>query len=89
MGGRLWMNMYQAVATQKIKKNKSAEARALKIQRISTNTDRAFSSSTERFRSAQENAELQVQRGPGYTKFCNQPQQYRQQPQPFANNTEN
>ena len=46
------------------KKNKSAEARALKIQRICTNTDRVFSGSAERFRNAQEIAELQVQEGP-------------------------
>ena len=42
------------------RKIKSEEARALKMQRISANTDRAFSSSAEQFRNAQENAEFQV-----------------------------
>ena len=55
------------------RKIKSEEARALKIQRISANTDRAFSSPAVQFRNTLENAEFQVQRGPGYTTFCNQP----------------
>ena len=48
---------------------KSAEATALKRQRISTNTDSDFSRSTQRFRNAQENTEFQVRRSPGYTTF--------------------
>ena len=55
------------------RKIKSEEARALKIQRISANTDRAFSSPAVQFRNTLENAEFQVQRGPRYTTFCNQP----------------
>ena len=48
---------------------KSAEATALKKQRISTNTDSDFSRSTKRFRNVQENTEFQVRRSPGYTIF--------------------
>ena len=45
------MNVYQAVylATQRAKKKKSAETRAIKKQGISTNTDHVFSSSTQWF----------------------------------------
>ena len=57
------------------KGKKSAEARALKKWRISIKTYHALSSSAQWFWNAQENTEFQVQRGPGFTTFCNQPQQ--------------
>ena len=76
-GGWKTLNEYVSESTTSDfeKGKKSAEARVLKKWRISIKTYHALSSSAQWFWNAQENTEFQVQRGPGFTTFCNQPQQ--------------
>ena len=81
-GGWKILNEYVSESTtsdlengKKIGWGKSASETFLSKARISIKTYHAFSSSAQWFWYAQENTEFQVQRGPGFTTFCNQPQQ--------------
>ena len=69
-----WICLDSTASNSEDNKN-LAEARALKKQHICSKTYHTFSSSAQWFWNAQENTEFQVQRGPGFTTLCNQPQQ--------------